>query len=79
MTRNGTGIPKDPRHQPPRIVQHPSTTTGLQVAHAGTVRQLEAWRDQLSPREYSTLIALLGRWIDAERDRLKFSLRRWAA
>jgi len=41
--------------------------TGLQAAQLGLVRLLEAWRDeQLTAREYTTLLDLQARWIERE-------------
>ena len=51
----------------------------IQAAQCGIVAQLEALRSQMGPREYVVVVDLLGRWLDAERERLEFSLRRWAA
>jgi hypothetical protein len=59
---------------PPR-----NTTTGLQVAHAGLAALFERWRDQLSPREYATLLDLLTRYLEVERTRNERALKRWAA
>jgi hypothetical protein len=56
-----------------------SRTTGLQVAHVGLVALLERWREQLSPREYATVIELLSRYLEVERERNERALRRWAA
>jgi excisionase family DNA binding protein len=49
--------------------------SGLQAAHVGLARQLEAWREQFSPYEYSTPLELHQRLLEEEFDRLE--LRRW--
>jgi hypothetical protein len=54
-------------------------TTGVQVATLAIVAQLEALRETMGAREYAVVIDLVGRWIDEERRRIRFSLRRWAA
>jgi hypothetical protein len=56
-----------------------SPTTGVQVATLAIVAQLEALRDQMGAREYVVLVDLVGRWVDEERRRIRFSLRRWVA
>jgi hypothetical protein len=54
-------------------------TTGLQVSHAGLVALLRTWQQQLGPREYATLLDLLARYLEVERQRNERAMRRWAA
>jgi len=51
-------------------------TSGLQVAISGIVAELERWRDQMPPREYVELIAILLLWLQAEQRRLEGT--RWS-
>jgi hypothetical protein len=57
----------------------PVNTTGLQASHAGVVALLRQWEAQLSPREYATLVDLLSRYLEVERERNERAHRRWAA
>ena len=43
--------------------------SGLQAAQVGLVRQLEALRDVMAPREYATLVEIVVRWLERERNR----------
>jgi hypothetical protein len=43
--------------------------TGLQAALIGFVALLEAWREQLGPREYVVLLDLLARRVQQELER----------
>ncbi len=52
--------------------------TGVQAALAAVVAELGRWRAQMAPREYMTLVEVLGIWIDAERRRLERSRGRWS-
>jgi hypothetical protein len=61
-----------------RTQTHPSRATGLQAAQVAHSALLDAWRRQMSPREYATLLDLLGRRVDRERAGLPARLRRAA-
>jgi hypothetical protein len=43
--------------------------TGVQAAFAAVSAQLEAWRQQMSPREYAVLLDLLARRLERELER----------
>jgi len=51
--------------------------TAAQVIPVGIVAELEAWRDQLGPREWAVVLDVVGRWL--ERERSERALRRWAS
>lgn len=56
-----------------------SRVTGLQAALVALNAQLEAWRQQMSPREYAVLRDLLLRRLTAELERQKRTGGRWVA
>jgi hypothetical protein len=47
----------------------------LQAWHVALVTPAQAAREQLDDREYEALVDLVGRWFDAERDRLRRGAR----
>jgi len=49
-----------------------SRLTGLQTAQGSVRAQLEAWRQQMAPREYETLLDVLTRMLTHERRRTSF-------
>jgi hypothetical protein len=53
--------------------------TGLQATLVGFVALLEAWRQQLGPREFAVLLDLLVRRLQHELERQGPGGRRWVA
>lgn len=47
----------------------------LQAWQVSCITPAQAARDQLDEREYRTLVDLVGRWFDAERERLRLGER----
>jgi hypothetical protein len=56
------GIPRK-RHN----LQGKCLSAAYRPRSSASVRLLEAWREQFSPREYAVLVDLLARWLEAER------------
>jgi hypothetical protein len=61
-----------------RHAQLRSRQTGLQMAVLMLDALLDASREA-SPREHAVFVDIASRRLNAERERIKFSLRRWAA